>query len=406
MNLTRRQLISSSLASASMITIGSSSTSLPGFLLQAADSSAKSDKSVLVVVQLSGGNDGLNTVVPFTDPVYYNQRPKLAIPKANVLSIDKSLGFHPVMQGFAELLEDDKLAVVQGVGYPNPNRSHFESMDIWHTCRRKNDIREEGWLGSILATQTEDDSTDIPGLHLGPEKQPLALSSRSLRIASVKSLEQFKLPADSKTLSNVVAKGDDQGNGGLLGFVQSSTQAAIRTSEQLEEIRSKNTSAVAYPNSALARKLETAAQLIDSPLATRVYYVSIDGFDTHAQQADAHTSLLRQVSSSVKTFVDDITQRGHGDRVMVMCFSEFGRRVKENASAGTDHGAAAPMFFAGSRVKAGIHGSHPSLTDLQQGDLKHQFDFRELYASVLENWMKWPSADVLGGQFKPLDVFV
>ena len=281
MNLTRRQLISSSLASASMITIGSSSTSLPGFLLQAADSSAKSDKSVLVVVQLSGGNDGLNTVVPFTDPVYYNQRPKLAIPKANVLSIDRSLGFHPVMQGFAELLEDDKLAVVQGVGYPNPNRSHFESMDIWHTCRRKSDIREEGWLGSILASQTKEDTTDIPGLHLGPEKQPLALSSRSLRIASVKSLEQFKLPADSKTLSNVVAKGDDQGSDGLLGFVQSSTQAAIRTSEQLEEIRSKNTSAVSYPNSALARKLETAAQLIDSPLATRVYYVSIDGFDTH-----------------------------------------------------------------------------------------------------------------------------
>ena len=192
MNLTRRRLISSSLASASMITIGSSSQSLPGFLLQAADSNAKSDESVLVVVQLSGGNDGLNTVVPFTDPVYYNQRPKLAIPKANVLSIDRSLGFHPVMQGFAELLEDDKLAVIQGVGYPNPNRSHFESMDIWHTCRRKSDIREEGWLGSILASQTEEDSTDIPGLHLGAEKQPLALSSRSLRIASVKSLEQFK----------------------------------------------------------------------------------------------------------------------------------------------------------------------------------------------------------------------
>ena len=406
MNLTRRKLIASSLASASMITIGSSSRSLPGFLLQAADSNAKSDESVLVVVQLSGGNDGLNTVVPFTEPVYYNQRPDLAIPKANVLSIDDSGGFHPVMQGFADLMEDDKLAVVQGVGYPNPNRSHFESMDIWHTCRRKSDVREEGWLGNVMTHQIQEGSTDIPGIHLGAEKQPLALASRSLRIASVKSLDQFKLPADSKTLSSVVAKGEGGGNGGLLDFVQSSTQAAIRTSEQLEEIRSGNTSAVTYPNSALAKKLETAAQLIDSPLATRVYYVTIDGFDTHAKQADAHASLLRQVSSSIKAFVDDITHRGHDRRVMVMCFSEFGRRLKENASDGTDHGAAAPMFFAGSRVKAGFHGKHPSLTDLQQGDLKHQFDFRQLYASVLEHWMKWPAADVLGGQFKPLDVFV
>lgn len=405
MNLTRRQLLTGSLASASMITIGSTQA-IPDFLLQAAGDEAKSEESVLVVVQLSGGNDGLNTVVPFTDPVYYQQRPKLAIPRADVLSIDDSLGFHPVMQGFADLLEDDKLAIVQGVGYPNPNRSHFESMDIWHTCRRKSDVREEGWLGNVLSSQTPADSTDIPGLHLGAEKQPLALASRSLRIASVKSLDQFKLPTESKTLSKVVAKGSEDEGNGLLGFVQSSTQAAIRTSEQLEEIRSKSRTTVAYPNAALARKLQTAAQLIDSPLATRVYYVSIDGFDTHAQQPDAHASLIRQVSASVKAFVDDVTERGHGERVMVMCFSEFGRRVKENASDGTDHGAAAPMFFAGSRVKAGLHGKHPSLTDLQQGDLKHQFDFRQLYASVLTNWMKWPVDEVLGGQFQPLDVFV
>jgi uncharacterized protein (DUF1501 family) len=309
------------------------------------------------------------------------------------------------------LYEAGTLAIIQGVGYPNPNRSHFESMDIWHTCRRKTQQRDHGWIGQSVTTALPA-SQSTPILHLGAEKQPLALAALAPRAISIRSLEQFKLRGNQQAIAAAVAQGqaaDPEGKkNGLLDFVQSSTSAALKTSKELIKSAAqdvKRNDAVTYANSALAQKLQTTAQLIDSPLNTRVYYVTLDGFDTHAQQANAHQVLSGQWSSALGAFIADIKQRGHQQRVTVMVFSEFGRRIEENASKGTDHGTAAPMFLAGAAVKAGVHGTHPSLDDIQQGDLKHAFDFRQVYATVLD-WLEWDSAAALNGEYSTLPLFL
>jgi uncharacterized protein (DUF1501 family) len=385
---------------------------LPQFLLNASESQDENaNDNVLVVIQLSGGNDGLNTIVPFKNDRYYAARPTLAIPKDQALKLNDELGFHPAMTALAKLYESGVLSIIQGVGYPNPNRSHFESMDIWHTCRRKTQQRDHGWIGQSVTTALLA-SQSTPILHLGAEKQPLALSALTPRAISIRSLEQFKLRGNQQAIADAVALGKfaqpDEGNNGLLDFVQSSTSAALKTSKQL--IKSavqdvKRNDAVTYSNSALAQKLQTTAQLIDSPLNTRVYYVTLDGFDTHAQQSNAHQILSGQWSSALGAFLADIKQRGQQQRVTAMVFSEFGRRIEENASKGTDHGTAAPMFLAGAAVKAGVIGEHPSLDDIQQGDLKHAVDFRQVYATVLD-WMQWDSATALNGEYSTLPLFL
>lgn len=375
----------------------------PRFLLQAAAAEAADDQRVLVVVQLSGGNDGLNTVVPYRDETYYKLRPTLAIPQDQVLKVDEQLGFNPIGRGLAELLEAGRLAVIQGVGYDNPNRSHFESMDIWHSCDRKQGRRTDGWLGRFHDTQSA--TSDALVLHLGAEKQPRALHALKSHAVSVRSLDQFRLQTDDATLPKTVEslarvqRDDDD----LLGFVQLNTTTALAASARVEQASSGYKAASKYPESRLAEKLRTVAQLIESGLGTRVYYVELTGFDTHSRQAPAHTGLLRELAGALHAFVDDIHAHGHGQRVLTMCFSEFGRRVAENASSGTDHGAAAPMFMAGDNVRAGLLAVHPSLTDLVQGDLKHSVDFREVYAAVLEKWLGVESQAILGGEYKPFD---
>lgn len=406
MSSNRRDFLKTALGTSAVISLEATT---PGFLLNAAAAQERSnEETVLVVVQLSGGNDGLNTVVPYTNSRYYNQRPKLAIPKDDVLTIDDSLGFHPEMRGFADLLESNKLSVVQGVGYPNPNRSHFESMDIWHTCRRKGNARTTGWLGRFLDATRDTAGRDAAAVHLGEEKTPLALAASNVRTPSIRSLERFRLnDAGNEELRALIAglsAAERKASNDLLGFIQTSTTSAIQASERVEEAAKQYKPSVEYPETALAQKMKSVAQLIDAGLSTRVYYVSIDGFDTHAQQPDAHAGLVGQVSSSIASFVNDVAQHGHGKRVLVMAFSEFGRRVKENASDGTDHGAAAPMFLAGQRVEAGVIGKHPSLSDLEDGDLKHHTDFRQVYAAVLDNWLGWSSKDVLGDEYQPVDV--
>ena len=402
----RREFLSSAAAAGAVLSLNGAA---PQFLQSAAAESNNKNDRVLVVVQLSGGNDGLNTVVPFKDPAYKKNRPKLAIPTTQLLKIDKSFGFHPAMRGFANLLEKNKLAIIQGVGYDNPNRSHFESMDIWHSCKRKSETRSAGWLGRYLDQSVRNTrGGDVPALHLGSEKQPLALVADKTRVPSVKSLSSFRLKEGKVALRKAIrdlADAKRESSNGLLKFVQSSTSAALDASRRVEKASKNYKPKFKYPESELARKMRTIAQLIDAGLSTRVYYVQLDGFDTHAQQPAAHQALLAQLGGAVEAFMNDITQHGHGNRVAVMCFSEFGRRVKENASDGTDHGAAAPMFIAG-RVKPGLIGKQPSLTDLHDGDLKHHTDFRSVYAEVLENWLNWKSEPVLGKKYKPVRVFV
>ena len=403
-SLSRRSLMLRSAASGTILAVGSGTSAIPGYLYA---SQRRPADNVLVVVQLSGGNDGLNTVIPYRQDEYHRNRATLSYDESQVLDLNGDLGFHPAMNGLHEQFEKQQLAVIQGVGYPNPNRSHFESMDIWHTCRRKNAVREEGWIGASVNTSLSRQENDTPILHLGSEKQPMALTAKHPRSISIRSLDQFKLRANQEEITSVVQtsdSGDDEN--GLLGFLQSSTNAALKTSEQLIRSATQNTKendGLAYPQHRLAQKLQTVAKLIDSPLATRVYYVTLGGFDTHAQQADAHQALLRQLSSGLAAFQEDLSQRSQSSRVATMVFSEFGRRLVENGSKGTDHGAAGPMFLLGDSVQGGFIGDHPSLTDLQQGDLKHQYDFRQVYASTLE-WMGWDSS-ILGGNYKTIPLF-
>jgi uncharacterized protein (DUF1501 family) len=332
----------------------------------------------------------------------------LAIPLGDVLKINDSIGFHPSARGLAELLEIGQLAVVQGVGYPNPNRSHFESMDVWHTCQRKGTPRSTGWLGRCLDATRQVTDVDAPAIHVGFEKQPLALAAEFVRVPSFGSPETFRLrDGESQQLGEAIRDLANCRPGPadpLLGFLQSSTTSALAASERIAAALRDYDTPVTYPDSDLAVRLKTVAQLIDAGLKSRVYYVELDGFDTHSLQAAAHAALLRQLGDAVHAFVDDIAHHGHGDRTLVMSFSEFGRRVAENASAGTDHGAAAPMFLAGSRVRAGLVGEHPSLDDLDDGDLKFHTDFRQVYATLLDRWLGWSSDAVLGGEYMPLDM--
>ena len=379
----------------------------------AASEPSESKETVLVIVQLSGGNDGLNTVIPARDERYRGNRPELAISPDEVLTIDSQLGFHPAMRGLADLLEDDQLAIVQGVGYDNPNRSHFESMDIWHTCFRKGAARNTGWLGRYLdgsvQADTEDNAAngqDVAAIHLGAEKQPLALAAERVRTPSIASLDRFRLNTGGRQELLQAIEGLAVAQRGasnpLLEFVQSNTTAALSASQRVEQAAQQYQPAVDYPDSQLATKLKVVAQLIDAGLRTRIYYLTLDGFDTHSQQPAAHAALLDQWSGAVAAFVRDVTEHGHGQRVLCLSFSEFGRRVKENASQGTDHGAAAPLLLAGDAVKAGLIGDHPSLDDLQDGDLKHHTDFRQVYATLLEDWLGYPSSALLGGAYEKL----
>lgn len=406
MRSNRREFLQTTLGASAVVSLGAA---VPEFLREAAAAGTDEKETVLVIVQLSGGNDGLNTVIPFSDPAYRNSRPTLAIPPSDVLKIDDALGFHPSARGLADLLEDNSLAIVQGVGYDNPNRSHFESMDIWHTCQRKSEPRTTGWLGRSLDTSQVEKSGVALALHLGHEKQPFALTAAGVSVPSISSLESFRLNDSGDkdvraTIAKLASSTRDE-SGSILGFLQSTTTVALEASQRVEQASRDYKTPVAYPENEIATKLKTVAQLVDSGLGTRIYYVTLNGFDTHAQQPAAHAVLLSQLGSAVSSFIKDIKHHGHGERVAVLAFSEFGRRVQENASEGTDHGAAAPVFLAGSNVRAGLIGKHPSLSDLVDGDLKFHTDFRQIYAAVLESWLGWPSESVLGGRFQPVDAF-
>jgi uncharacterized protein (DUF1501 family) len=402
----RRELFRRSLASAAGLAIGGA---LPGDWLHAlANQASGTGERVLVVIQLSGGNDGLNTVVPYNNEDYRRARPELGIASNDVLKIDGDLGLHPSMTGVSRLLESSRFSIVQGVGYESPNRSHFESMDIWHTCQRKDGRTGDGWLGRFIASAKPSGQSDSVGLHLGQEQQPLAMSGRSVQVPSIASVEQFKwkvaedglLRSDKNEVSEPAAATPDPDGNGLLGFLQSSTDAALEASGRLDQALARTDLDGDFPSTQLGEKLAIVSKLILAGLSTKVYYVTLDGFDTHAQQPGAHAALLRQWSDALESFINRLEQAGQADRVLVMTFSEFGRRVQENASQGTDHGAAAPVFFSGPRFPKPVVGDHPNLTDLVDGDLKFQIDFRSVYATMLENWFGVASPAILGGEFQ------
>ncbi len=409
MNATRRQFLKTSLAGGSLISLGAT---VPVFLSRTAAAAPEANQpgardTILVVVQLTGGNDGLNTVIPYGDPEYAKLRPNLRIAKNQVHKLDDAVGLHPAMDKLAKLLDDHALAVVQGVGYPNPNQSHFRSMDIWQAASTAATLTE-GWLGKALKKMPA-----APAFHLAGanDSSPLALAGAPVRVPTISSLNDFQLQvtaasgADTRE-QRAVIEGVAQTGGrpGLLDFVQRTASNTYASSRRLQEVGKNYQPKVPYPNTALANHLKVAAQLIDAGLGARLFYVAIDGFDTHANQLNTHANLLRQLSDALTAFYQDMAARGHKDRILMMTFSEFGRRAHENGSRGTDHGTAAPMLLVGGKVKAGVVGRHPSLTDLAFGNLKHAIDFRQVYATVLDQWLGVTSQDVLGEKFQTVSL--
>jgi len=374
--------------------------------------SARADR-VLVVVQLSGGNDGLNTVIPHRNELYRKARPKLGVPSSDVIEIADGLGLHPSLKSLEGILSDGRMSIVQGVGYDSPNRSHFESMDIWQSCRHKKDRAPSGWIGRWISENEKTERPDSLGVHVGSESLPLAFLERGVQVPSVASLEQMRLKAkldrDSPTeigeesssmkAEAGVAASVDDADPGLLSFVETSTSAAIAASMRLESTLAHTETPAGFPASRIGEKLQVISRLILAGVATQIYYVTLDGFDTHANQPAAHEALLRQWSEAVAAFTARMKEAGQQDRVLVMTFSEFGRRVAENASLGTDHGAAAPMFFAGPELPNLLVGDHPSLSDLDDGDLKFGIDFRAVYAAVIEDWLGTSSLKSLAGDY-------
>ncbi|MDZ4831428.1 MAG: DUF1501 domain-containing protein [Phycisphaerae bacterium] len=365
---------------------------------------------ILVIVQLGGGNDGLNTVVPYGADAYYAARPGLAVAApgrgqnaAIPLDAAKGIGLHPSLTGLKELFDGEKLAVIQGVGYPNPNRSHFTSMDIWQTART--DGKGSGWIGRYFDCTCNGSPTADGAISIG-RSAPLAMVGDVQKPIAFESPEMFRWLGEDLHESLAKPYAEMNRAGTLDGVApKSETAFLMRTALDAQVSSDRIRRAVArqamatYPNSGLALQLRTIAAMIRDGMATRVYYASMSGFDTHAGQAGSHANLMRQFGDALLAFQNDLGAQGNADRVLTMCFSEFGRRVKENGSGGTDHGTAAPMFLVGPKVKAGVLGQHPSLTDLDQGDLKHTVDFRSVYASLLDDWMHAPAAKVLGGEY-------
>ena len=369
------------------------------------------DHRILVVVQLGGGNDGLNTVIPYGDPAYFNARPQSAVQAPGgtgntvALQLDQNagIGLHPAMTSLKELYDEGLVSVVQGVGYPNPNRSHFTSMDIWQTGRL--DAKGSGWIGRYFDATCN--GTPIPeGSVAVGRTAPLAMEGNIQKPISFENPALFRWLGEDLH-SSMKDPYDAINRAGSLAGTPAETQKdfLMRTALDAQVASERILAAVAkqplvrYPDHALARQLRTVGAMIRDGMPTRVYYATMGGFDTHSAQAGRHGQLLRQVSESVAAFQRDLKEQGNAERVVTLVFSEFGRRVKQNGSGGTDHGTAAPVFVIGAGVKPGVVGRHPSLVDLDQGDLKFGVDFRSVYASLLGDWMKAPADKILRGQY-------
>lgn len=365
---------------------------LPGLFARAAWAAGGGD-DVLVLVRLDGGNDGLNTVIPFGDDLYYRARPGIGVREP--MKLDDYVGLHPSLGALRSAWDDGALAVVQGVGYPNSSRSHFTSTDIWHTAFTTPPERWSGWAGRALDAM---DEGEVPALQLDPAPLSLALTGERVVVPAVADAESFRVRGNKELLAALVARPRD---GATAEQVRRSGASAYKTAERLEKAFGSG-DAAGYPDTDLARRLWQIARLVEGGLPARVYAVRLGGFDTHSRQAAAHAVLLKTLGDALGAFQADLKAKGLDKRVLAMTYSEFGRRVEENRSLGTDHGTAAPLFVMGGAVRGGLKGAHPSLADLEEGDLRHHTDFRQVYATVLERWLKADSRAVLGAAYEPV----
>jgi uncharacterized protein (DUF1501 family) len=376
---------------------------VPGFLASTARAARpENDGRVLVVVQLDGGNDGLNTVVPFGDDSYGRLRRVLRLPPNQLVKVGDGVGLHFGLRPLGRLLEKGQVAVVQGVGYPNPNRSHFRSMAIWHTARFDPEEHNGlGWLGRALDGGAPPRGGEPGALFVGLEQPPVALRGRRATASALARLEDFAFEGgnDPRAVPEG-AEGDD-----LAAFVRRTTLEAYATAQRLEEAARTQDGCVNYPSGELAQRLRLVARLLKSGFRTRVYYTLQPGYDTHSLQLVGHAGLLDELARALAAFFDDLTAAKLADRVAVLCFSEFGRTIRENASGGTDHGTAGPVLLLGPGVRGGLAGRAPSLTDLVAGEPKMTVDFRQVYASVLADWLGLEPRAAVGGAFEKLPLF-
>lgn len=329
----------------------------------------------VVFVQLNGGNDGLNTFIPYLDPLYYEMRPKIALSKEEVIAGDKEMAFHPALKGFAQMQQNGDLSVIQNVGYPEPNRSHFRSQEIWQTASASNQYINEGWLGRYLDLQCTA-HTPTAGINID-NIDNLALKGEEPNAITIKDPEKFKVK-NSKEETNLLSDNPE------LDFVRKIANSAVEGSELIQKALAQTTQEIQYPTTGLGKNLAWIGRLIKGNLNSKVYYTSLGGFDTHDNQLAIHKNKLSELNDAVFSFYTDLKKAQLLQNVTIVVFSEFGRRVKDNGN-GTDHGTAAPLFIIGGSNKGNVIGKNPNLSDLQQGDLKHQIDFRSVYANLLQN---------------------
>jgi uncharacterized protein (DUF1501 family) len=381
--------------------------SVPGFLARSARAAApQKDGRVLVVIQLDGGNDGINTVVPLKDEGYARNREALALPVKRLISVTEWIALHPAMQGAGRMLEAGRLAIVPGVGYPNPDRSHFRSMAIWHTARFDPvDHTGPGWIGRGLDARAVPGASGPASLYIGAGAVPSALRGTSAPAGSLEHIDDITLdqPSAAKPAAGD-AMDNRESSDSVASFVQRAALDAYATADRLAAL-GRDDSNARYPSSALAQRLGLIARLLKGGFGARVFYTLQTGYDTHGAQPGTHFRLLNELSGALEAFHADLGASGLLDRVLVMAFSEFGRRVAENGSAGTDHGTSGPVFLAGTHIQSGLIGSYPSLTDLVDGDLKMTVDFRRVYATVLEDWLGLASKNALNGTFERMPLF-
>jgi uncharacterized protein (DUF1501 family) len=406
--LTRRDFLASGLLSTAVgITVPAV---LAKGVLAATNDGIHNDR-VLVVLQLGGGNDGLNTVVPYADPAYAAARPTIGIAGDKVLRIDDRVGLNPVLTGLKSLYDAGRVAIVQGVGYDHPTYSHFEGLYVWeHADPRR--LQTDGWLGRLLASQLDSQGHPLAGCALGQASTPAELRATGAQVSVVDSAATYRIQGG---MGREVATGAlYRTTPGIYGALFDQALSTAKSGIAALQDSSKYTPAVAYtPKSTvygskndLASALQLTAQMIVTQPSVKICHVVLGGFDTHQQEDTRQTALLAYVDAAVSAFMQDLEAHGQADRVVLMTWSEFGRRVDENGSRGTDHGAASCLFLAGPAVKGGVVGKHPSLADLGDGDLKHHTDFRQVYATLLDGWLGCDSKAVLGtkwGHVKELE---
>lgn len=365
----------------------------------------KHPERILVVLELAGGNDGLNTVVPYAQDAYYQARPKLAIKQNEVLKLNDEFGFHPACTGLESLFKDGKMAVVHGCGYPNPNLSHFTAMEWWHTAV-PHGSDEYGWLGRF-ADRYQPEPIDNYIVNIA-SRQSFAVNS------GVHSPVVFNVPekfgrigtAEQQKVFDVFGEIEPTKNSAL-DFVNRVSRTATSGASMVRNACAEYKTLVDYgSDNDLTLDLKKVSAMIDADLPTRIYYVSMGGFDTHAAQTASHNLLMIYMADAIRGFLEDIERIGRADDVAMMVFTEFGRRVGENASGGTDHGTATPMYVLGNHVKGGFYGEHPSLTDLDDGNLKMTTDFRSVYGTMLKEWMGYDGIqETLKGDYPTLGIF-